>query len=261
MLEDPRASSLMVASVVFIIWLPMNTHFDTGAPEPDIIRFRQLSSAWPFWALFLATAVEWLDAQGFSARLRQGYQWLLLVTVAGCMVALFGALNWRAWGVTTKIRLDSLAGRTTDVVLPHFNAPGDFEMIEKAPEEYQATLAMLSSLSRIITADMGDFLENIMEDKVQVPPRYLQPYWVGVGLIACEGSMRNGPLVQRKLPELLNRVRTLERTWIRRGCEFGTRWRDGEIYFTELGWPLEPRVIETGSARLWSDTIRYRSRK
>ncbi|MCB0218829.1 MAG: hypothetical protein KDH09_03985 [Chrysiogenetes bacterium] len=260
--EFPKWSSLLFASVVFLLWLPMNSHFELGVrPDSDIIRFRQLSSAWPFWAAFLAVGIEWLDNRGISRKVLQAFQGWYLVTICACVIALFGALNWKAFGVTAKIRLDSIAGRSTDEVLPHFYAPGKYSKISKAPDEYQRTLVMLSPMSQIVTADMGDFRGQILGQVGDIPPVYHEAYWVGLGLVVCEGSMRNGPLAERLLPDIIDQAPRREQGWIRRGCDVGTRWRNGEIYLTELGWPLEPRIIETGVARLWGDTLRYRSRK
>ena len=259
-LKSVQWSSLLVATLVFVLWLPMNSHFEVGTLEADLLRFRQYSSALPFWALFLALGVDWLHARGADRRLLFGYQGVLLVTVFSCIVALLGATNWRAFGVTAQMPLGSSAGRGTDEVLDHFTAPGRYRKIQKGSVEHRATLVMLSPMSQLATAQLGDYATHAILHATEVPPEYQEPFWVGLGLVVCEGSMRNGPIAEAALPEIKQRVSGEERGWIERGCDLGTRWRNGEIYFTELGWPPEPRVIETGAARLWGDTLRYRSR-
>lgn len=257
---EPRWNGLLIASLVIFFWLPTNTHIELDAPEPDLFRFRQLALAWPFWALFLASGVERVD-HIFAHRLwRRAYQGLLLGTVAAGIVALYGALNWKAWGVTRHIQLRSFAARVVDEGLPHFHAPGHAEYMKAVPEEFRPTLAMLSSLGGIITAHLGN-IETLPQTAAEIGSEYAEEFWTGFGLIACEGSMRNAPLAEKKISWLKQKLTSQEGAWIDCGCRLGMRWKTGEIYFAELGWPLEPRVIETGAARLWGDFRRYRSRE
>ncbi|MEW6775595.1 MAG: hypothetical protein AB1405_04840 [Bdellovibrionota bacterium] len=84
----------------------------------------------------------------------------------------------------------------------------------------------------------------------ELPESLREPCAFGMGLILCEGGIPIVGAILEQVSALKAAMTPFERDAVERGCQMGTRLREGTVRFRALAWPLEAEAIDLSSCQM-----------
>ncbi len=242
--QDPLLRILALWSLVIPFLLPAHPWHMPDLPTIDVGRLRFFAMAWPVWGSLLGIGAVRLWRSDPASKL-----WRVLGRVPAAVAAIwllsgtflsFAIINYCHLGITLRMPLDTPIGR----ILAHHGFPGMVN-IRQLPGDLRGTYALYRSFSVVYERD-----PPLLAALEEMSPEFREPFVSGLSFILCEGTVPVTLETRAALPALLERLSPEERAAMDNACELARRWRNGDVAFRAVAWPINPQTIECSTCRL-----------